>query len=148
VHFAGHYVVDAAAPLQSFLLLSGTGEAATLSNYELMKEALFPRAKLIILSACETGGERYYNGEGMIGAARTFLGMGVPLVIASHWKVDSDATEILMSKFHRYRKAEHLPSSAALRRAQLDMLSGGGHKDFRNPFYWAAFAPIGGYTGF
>lgn len=147
VHFAGHYVVDPLSPMRSFLLLAGKDEDARLSNYELMKETLSPRLKLIILSACETGVERYYNGEGMIGASRTFLEMRIPLIIASQWRVDSDATEILMSKFHKYRKQESLSSVAALRRAQLDML-GEQNKDYKDPFYWAAFAPIGGHTQF
>lgn len=147
VHFAGHYVVNENSPMRSFLLLAGNGDEAALSNYELMKENPSPRTKLIILSACQTGVERYYNGEGMIGASRIFLGMGIPLVVASQWQVDSDATEILMTKFHQYRKQDNLSSAAALRRAQLDML-GDRNKDFQQPFYWAAFAPIGGYTQF
>lgn len=147
VHFAGHYVVNNASPLRSFLLLAGNGDEAALSNYELIKENLAPHTKLIILSACQTGVERYYNGEGMIGAARVFLGMGIPLVVASQWQVDSEATRILMTKFHQYRKQKKLPSAVALRHAQIDMLNA-QDKNFRKPYYWAAFAPIGGYTQF
>jgi CHAT domain-containing protein len=150
VHFAGHYVVDAVSPMRSFLLLAGSGEEAALSNYELMKDIPVSNTKLIVLSACQTGIERYYNGEGMISAARTFLAMGVPLVIASQWQVDSETTEVLMSKFHKYRKEDNLPSAVALRRAQLDMLgpNDSKNKNYREPFHWAAFAPIGGYTKF
>jgi CHAT domain-containing protein len=150
VHFAGHYIVDAVSPMQSFLLLAGGGDNAALSNYELMKEIHASDTKLIVLSACQTGVERYYNGEGMIGAARTFLGIGVPLVVASQWKVDSETTEILMSRFHKYRKEDNLSSTAALRRAQLDMLGTGegDNKNYRKPFYWAAFAATGGHTKF
>jgi CHAT domain-containing protein len=133
--------------MRSFLLLAGEGDGAQLSNYELMKETPSPQTKLIILSACQTGVENYYNGEGMIGAARTFLGMGIPLVIASQWQVDSEATEDLMTGFHKYRRLERLSSAGALRRAQLDML-GGRDKDHQKPFYWAAFSPIGGHTQF
>jgi CHAT domain-containing protein len=146
-HFAGHYVVNDFSPMRSYLLLAGAGETGALSNYELIKDSLSPRAKLIVLSACRTGVEGYYNGEGMIGASRAFLGMGIPLVIASQWQVDSEATRDLMSKFHEYRKRERLSSAAALRRAQLEML-GGQNRDYRKPFYWAAFSPIGGYTQF
>jgi CHAT domain-containing protein len=149
VHFAGHYIVNDTSPMRSFLLAAGEGDQAVLSNFELMKEisTTSPRAKLIILSACQTGVERYYNGEGMIGASRVFLGMGIPLVIASQWQVDSEATESLMTKFHYYRKKENLTSAAALRQAQRDLLAG-QKEDFKKPFYWAAFAPIGGFTQF
>ena len=103
------------------------------------------RPRLIILSACETGIENFYNGEGMIGAARTFLASDVPMVVASTWSVHSDATFELMVKFHNYRKSRGLTVTAALRQAQIDLLTG-GQKPFRQPFYWAAFLPIGGYV--
>ena len=99
----------------------------------------------MILSACETGIEKFYNGEGMIGAARAFLAADVPLVVASQWAVESSATAELMIKFHRYRKENHLPTIDALRQAQIDLLKDDTSR-FRQPFYWAGFLPIGGYT--
>ena len=78
-----------------------------LTNYELAGDSL-RRTKLVVLSACQTGVEGYYNSEGLIGMSRTFLASGVPLVIASQWKVDSDATAKLMKDFHRYRRQENL----------------------------------------
>ena len=50
VHFAGHFVANRQSPANSKLLFGG-GElrSAELSNYKL------PKAKLIVLSACETG---------------------------------------------------------------------------------------------
>jgi len=102
---------------------------------------------LIVLSACQTGGERYYNGEGMVGIARTFLVAGAPLVVASQWPVDSAATAELMIKFHRYRKLDGLPTTAALRRAQLDLLNGANAR-YQQPYYWAAFFRGGGYTSY
>ena len=52
-----------------------------------------------------------------------------------------------MINFHRHRKLESLPSVAALRRAQRDMLT---DKDprYRDPYYWASFVTIGGYADF
>lgn len=147
VHFAGHYVVDDFSLMRSYFLLAGQGENAALLNYELMRDALSSRTNLMVLSACRTGVEGYYDGEGMMGAARIFLGMGIPLVIASQWQVDSEATKDLMTKFHQYRKREGLSSAVALRRAQLELL-GGQNKVYQKPFYWAAFAPIGGHTQF
>jgi CHAT domain-containing protein len=104
-----------------------------------------PNVKLVILSACQTSGKDYYNGEGLTGIARAFLELGTPLVVASHWPVESDSTAELMLNFHRYRKELGLTSVAALRKAQLELLNAqNGY--FRDPYYWAAYTPFGGYV--
>ena len=77
--------------------------------------------------------------------ARPFLARGVPIVVASLWAVDSDATAELMVSFHRYRKREGYTTIEALQRAQLDMLNG-PRQFYRQPYYWASFNLIGGYA--
>lgn len=140
LHFAGHYVPNANSPALSKLLLA----SSDLSVEEITQKKL-PRMRLMILSGCETGIEKFYNGEGMIGAARAFLASNVPLVVASQWSVDSSPTAELMVKFHRYRKHKGLPTIAALRQAQIDMMTG-DNQSYRQPYYWAGFLPIGGFT--
>ena len=151
IHFAGHYIVNEYSPLLSGLVLAENpqnkeAQNSVLANYEILGGKL-TNARLIVLSACQTGGEGFYNGEGIIGASRTFLAAGVPLVVASQWEVDSNATAELMTRFHRYRKTRNLSTVESLRRAQLDMLEG-ENKSFRKPFYWAAFTSFGGYAEF
>ena len=97
----------------------------------------FPLAKQVSKS--------FIAGEGAIGASRTFLAMGVPLVIASQWKVDSYATAELMIRFHYYRKIKKLLTVEALRHSQLDLLQNG---EFQHPSFWAAFTAYGGYSKF
>jgi CHAT domain-containing protein len=142
VHFAGHYVPNSVSPSLSKLLLA----AGDLPVEEITQNNL-PRVRLIILSACETGTEKFYNGEGMIGAARAFLAADVPLVVASQWSVESESTAELMIKFHRYRKTQNLTTIEALRRAQIDLLTDKESR-FHQPFYWAGFLPIGGYAAY
>lgn len=146
IHFAGHYVIDQRMPLFSSFILAGAGAESNLANYEIIGKN-FPRARLVVLSACQTGVENFYNGEGMIGAARTFLAAGIPLVVASQWEVDSEATAELMIRFHKYRKIEKLSTANALRRAQLDLINGQNER-FRSPYYWSAFIALGGYSEF
>jgi len=103
---------------------------------------------LVVLSACQTGLERTYKGEGAISAARPFLKARVPLVVASLWAVDSESTAQLMTTFHRLRKQNNVVSTAeALRKAQREMLAG-SNEIYRHPYYWAPFAVIGGYARF
>jgi CHAT domain-containing protein len=140
IHFAGHFVANRQSPGNSKLLFAG-GElrSSELGAYKL------PKAKLVVLSACETGFERYDKSEGAIGIARTFLALGAPVVVASQWKVDSEPTKDLMIAFHRNRKEKGLTSAESLRRAQLEILSSDKSKP---PFYWAAFSLFGGYANY
>jgi CHAT domain-containing protein len=145
IHFAGHYIVEEKNSLLSSLVLAGeTKEESDLANYEIISEN-FSQTRLIILSACETGIETYYNGEGMMGASRTFLAKNVPLVIASQWKVETKASKKLMVHFHQLRKNEKLSTAEALRQAQLTMLK---EENYNQPYYWAAFTTLGGYAQF
>lgn len=151
INFAGHYLVKHGEPLFSGLLVTRTDGSAELedgilTNSELTRLQL-PRAKLVILSACQTGVEQYYNGEGLVGLSRTFLAAGAPLVVASQWQVDSEATAELMKRFHFFRRQEKLSTAKALRRAQMEMFESARGK-FSQPYYWAAFATYGGYAEF
>jgi CHAT domain-containing protein/Tfp pilus assembly protein PilF len=152
IHLASHFISSDSSPLRSRLLLmnepgrdpvSGVPDGV-LESSEIYKARL-PAAKLVVLSACQTGIERYYRGEGAISLARAFIAAGAPLVVASLWAVDSDSTTELMMNFHRNRK-QVVPSSAeALRRAQLAMLTGADTR-YRHPYYWASFNLIGGFA--
>src|SRR5690349_11433088 len=148
IHFAGHYVTNQAEPLLSKLVLAkqNGSDNGDLTAGELVDMKL-PRTKLVVLSACETSGKDYYNGEGLIGIARMFLRTGIPLVVASQWSVESDSTAQLMLKFHRYRKVPGVSSIAALRKAQLELLEDPNHL-YSDPYYWAAFTTVGGYADF
>jgi CHAT domain-containing protein len=153
VHLASHYVADEHSPLLSKLLLAdegreqaadaGGGPDGVLQASEVYGMQL-PRTRLVVLSACQTGVEQTLRGEGAIGMARSFLSAGVPLVVASLWPVESDATAELMLKFHKYRR-EGSPSAEALRRAQQDMIHS-PDTSHRHPHAWASFVAYGGYA--
>ena len=154
LHFAMHYLPDATSPMLSKLVLaadlSGRGSAQEMNEvlhaYEIYR--LKPlRSRLAILAGCRTGVEAYVNGEGPIGLARPFNAAGVPVVIASLWAVDSEATTELMIEFHRLRRQTHCSSAEALRGAQLHML-GQQNTTHRAAYYWASFSLIGGYSNY
>lgn len=153
IHFASHYVVDEQNPMLSKLLLAKKNSGADREAVENsilqpldMYEMKLPRARLVVLSACRTGGEKSYS-EGMVGMSRTFIAAGVPLVVASQWSVDSDATSGLMISFHKYRKQQGLSTVDALRRAQAEMFNSSEPR-YRHPYYWASFIVIGGFSSF
>ena len=154
LHLALHCVVDERSPMRSKLLLAkpppNSAEAreddGALQAYEIYRLQL-RRLRLVILSACRSGVERYYGGEGMVGVSRPFIAKRVPLVVASLWEVNSAATEELMIRFHEGRKRKALFTAEALRQAQLEMLHG-PDSSRRLPYYWASFVCIGGYARF
>jgi len=153
IHFATHAVLDERSPLLSRLLLAREAREdahANGSNGVLrvadIYETKLPRTRLVVLSACQTGIERAYRGEGAIGMARPFIAARVPLVVASLWPVESATTADLMINFHRYRKVNHLPTVEALRQAQLDQLRSQGTTPTN--YGWAAFTTIGGNATF
>jgi CHAT domain-containing protein/tetratricopeptide (TPR) repeat protein len=151
-HFALHYVTDLRSSMLSKLLLAsehhltsrGEEPDGVWQAHEIYRMRL-PQTRLVVLSACQTGIEQQYRGEGAISIARPFIAIGVPLVIASLWPVDSDSTERLMVSFHRHRTRDRFQTAEALRRAQLEMLRDEDPR-YRQPYYWAAFTAIGGYT--
>ncbi len=140
IHFAGHFVANNDSPSNSKMLFAD----AEFRSAELAEKKL-RKTKLVVLSACETGFEKFNKVEGSIGIARTFLAIGTPLVVASNWKVDSDATKNLMISFHHKRTQERLNSIESLRQAQLEMLK---TNDLSQPYYWSAFAVNGGATNY
>ena len=142
-HFAGHYVVVPGTPSMSYLLMAGGGDEDKLTNLELARAHL-PATKLVVLAACRTGVEELESGDGMIGLARTMLALDVPVVIGTHWDVDSASTARLMGQFHHLRRSGR-SSTAALREAQLELFNDPS-KQYSAPYYWAAFAAFGGYA--
>ncbi len=142
LHFAGHYLANKTSLLNSKLLLAETpDEESDLRVWEIAGQKN-PNLKLAILSACQTGIENYYNGEGAVGIARFFLAIGVPTVIASGWEVDSDSTAELMTNFHQNRKIKGLTTAKALREAQIEAIK----TTDKSPFYWSAFNSVGGFV--
>jgi CHAT domain-containing protein/cytochrome c-type biogenesis protein CcmH/NrfG len=142
LHFAGHYLANETSPLNSRLLLADDKNSeGDLRVFEIAEQKN-QNLKLAILSACQTGMEKYYNGEGAVGIARIFLAIGVPSVVASQWEVDSDSTADLMINFHRNRKIKGLSTAKALREAQIEALN----STKKSPFYWSAFNNVGGFT--
>lgn len=92
---------------------------------------------IVILSACETGLGEIKNGEGVYGLQRGFLAAGANSVLMSLWKVDDEATYLMITEFNRMY-SQGKDKHEALMEAQKIVRT-----RFPHPFYWAAFIMIG-----
>jgi len=150
-HFAMHFVVNDESEMRSGFPLApeSSNSSATsdgiLQSYEIYGLNL-RRTRLVVLSACQTGIEKQYRGEGAVGAARPFIVAGVPTVVASLWPVDSDASTQLMIEFHKHRH-QSMPVVKALKQSQLELING-QNPLYRHPYYWAPFLTIGGLSSY
>jgi CHAT domain-containing protein len=151
IHFACHYKVDDRSWMRSGLVLAapGTGQRTTTAGDGILRAAeiydlRLNRTRLAVVSACSTGLERAYSGEGAISIARPFLAAGVPVVVGTLWPVDSRASAELMTRFHQKRK-QGQSTVIALRNAQREML--GSERSLRaDPHNWAGFTVMGGHS--
>ena len=136
--------------LRSGLLLAGasttlSGQAipslvsndnGVLTAYEAMNLSL-EGTELIILSACETGLGDVRAGEGVYGLQRAFLVAGAEALIMSLWKVDDEATQLLMTNFYaNWVKSKN--KLKAFKQAQLQLM-----QKYKEPYYWGAFVMMG-----
>jgi CHAT domain-containing protein/predicted negative regulator of RcsB-dependent stress response len=96
-------------------------------------------ARLVVLSACETGRGKIRRGEGVIGLTRAVMYAGTPAAVVSLWSVSDEGTRELMTKFFEKMLRHGLSKEEALRQAKLEMLQG----RFSNPYYWSAFVMYG-----
>jgi len=100
-----------------------------------------PSTRLIVLSACETGKGKLYQGEGVFSFNRGFAALGIPGSVINLWAVENESTYTIMESFYKY-VSEGLPTDIALQKAKLDFIKLSPHER-RLPYYWAAPVFVG-----
>ncbi|MBV8167914.1 MAG: CHAT domain-containing protein, partial [Alphaproteobacteria bacterium] len=96
LHVAAHAMVDEIDPLHSKLYLAPSGvRAGDLEAREVYAVDL-SRARLVVLSACESGNGAVANGDEFYGFERTFLAAGAQSLVVSLWAVADEPTPRLM----------------------------------------------------
>jgi|GEM_PF-3675647 len=132
----------------------------------LLHRLRLPRARLVVLSACESlllSHREILNQQ--FGLPYAFLAAGAPLLLGSSWIVESQATTLLVTRFHQNIRRNQLVSSQSLAEAQrwlrglsrveVEAALAGfrtqskgqwipeGEHPYQHPYWWAGFRLIG-----
>jgi len=170
IHLAAHALVDDERPERSALVLSQVDLPDALEAvlegrrvYDgLLRAADIVRewrlnAELVVLSACETALGKAVAGEGYLGLAHALLQAGARSLLVSLWKVDDEATGLLMGRFYENWRGGYagdrghgqgvaLGKAEALREAKRwlrEWSDARGQRRFAHPTYWSGFVLIG-----
>jgi CHAT domain-containing protein/tetratricopeptide (TPR) repeat protein len=168
LHIATHGEFVGGSQEQSYIVL---GDGRKLKISEMLKLYGLPGVNLVVLSACQTAlASKDSTGVEISSVGNAFFEKGVKSVVASLWNVNDGSTSLLMQEFYKHL-AEGKTKTAALREAQLDLMTGQKTEkdvprgndadvkltqkpgttraptnqptDYRHPYYWAPFILIG-----
>ena len=138
VHIAGHGRLAAADGFASSLDLAGADmlRADDLLGWEC-------RARLVVLSGCQTGAGEQRAGDEVVGFVRALLLSGAGSILASQWRVNDASTRELLRRFHQATAGGSVPSLAeALRQAVRDIRAEPGYDHL---YHWGGFTLAGSW---
>ena len=101
-----------------------------------IKSLLFPNNPLAVMSACQTGLGKVFEG-GTFGLVRAWYHVGASQIVMSLWNIDDNATKDLMLEFMRHVKARAV-TEFAQREAMLAT-----RQKYADPALWASVALFG-----
>jgi tetratricopeptide (TPR) repeat protein len=128
LHIAAHAHVRREAPLLSFIQL----EDGNLLLAEALRLPLLG-TQLVTLSACETAVIPEQGGS-LLALGGAFLCAGAASALASLWRVDDEATRLMMPVFYAELERGH-DAATALSSAQHQLIRSG----YAHPYFWAGF---------
>jgi CHAT domain-containing protein/tetratricopeptide (TPR) repeat protein len=132
LHMATHGVFRPDNPFFSALKLAdGWIDVRTIYRLPL-------NARLVVLSACESGAVQVQGSDEAIGLARGFLGAGAETLVVSLWNVHDASAALLMERFYAHLTDQAVRPAAALRAVQREAA-----RDNRHPYYWAPYVVMG-----
>jgi CHAT domain-containing protein len=128
LHIAAHGHIHRQTPLLSWIELAD-GRLLLVDVLTLNLHG----THLVTLSACDTATLPEQGGI-LLALAGAFLSVGAQSVLASLWKVDDQATLLLMATFYAALQ-QAIPLAQALAQAQQEVRRRG----YEHPYYWASF---------
>jgi CHAT domain-containing protein len=145
VHLAMHTILNDQNPMYSKMLFyqgKDSVEDGCLNTYEVYGIPL--KAKMVILSSCNTGTGILHSGEGILSLARGFLYSGAQSVIMSMWEIEDRSGTEIVEDFYRYLKKGYTKSNA-LKKARIDYLKNADMLR-SHPYFWSSLVVYGNNT--
>jgi len=142
LHLAMHTIIDDENPMYSkmvFTQIDDSLEDGLLNTYEIFNLKL--KAKLAVLSSCNTGSGKIMQGEGMFSLSRGFSFAGCPSLIMTLWKVEDNTSMVIMNSF--YKNIQNgFSVSKALQQAKIEFLTSSDNL-LSHPYFWTPYISIG-----
>jgi CHAT domain-containing protein len=110
-----------------------------LKTYEVYSIPL--RAKMVVLSSCNSGSGLLNSGEGILSLARGFMYSGSKSVVMAMWEIeDRSGTEIVKRFYNNLKKG--YSKSTALRMARMEYLRNADQLR-AHPYFWSSLVVYG-----
>ncbi len=142
IHLAMHTVLNDQYPMHSKMLFyqeKDSVDDGNLNTYEVYGIPL--KAKMVILSSCNTGSGILHSGEGILSLARGFIYSGSQSVIMSMWEIEDRSGTEIVENFYRHLKKGNTKSTA-LRKARKDYLQKADMLR-SHPYFWSSLVIYG-----
>lgn len=142
IHLAMHTLLNDKDPMHSTLIFSqGTDKEndGYLKTFEIYGINL--KARMVVLSSCNTGTGMLSNGEGIISLARGFMFSGSQSVVMSMWEIEDKSGTDIVEKFYENLK-KGMTKSHALKEARKDFLKGSDQLR-SHPYFWSTLVIYG-----
>jgi len=142
IHLAMHTLLNDQYPMYSKMLFyqgSDSTEDGNLNTYEVYDVPL--KAKMVILSSCNTGTGILHSGEGILSLARGFVYSGGQSVIMSMWEIEDRSGAEIVKSFYKYLKRGATKSNA-LRKARMEYLKSSDMLR-SHPYFWSSLVIYG-----
>lgn len=97
--------------------------------------------KLILLTACNTGVGKIFQGEGIFSMARAFASTGIPSSISALWEIEDQSTYQVTELFYHFLQKGY-PLDVAQQQAKLAFLES-NESVYSLPYFWAGNILIG-----
>jgi hypothetical protein len=139
LHMATHSEVSDSDPLFSTLHFYADSE---MEGEETVKGQLFAyelfdlnlQNELVMLNSCESGGDRYLQGTGIMGINRALRYAGVKSLVLNAWSVNDHFAAEFAELFYRYLNSG-LSKSESIQKAKIEFI----RTKNANPHFWGPY---------
>lgn len=143
IHLAMHTFLNDVNPMNSAMIFmqdqDDKQEDGLLYTYEVYGLPL--KARMVVLSSCNTGSGKLSEGEGILSLARGFLYSGSQSVVMSMWEIDDKSgTDIIKSFYDNLKKGKS--KSSALKHARSAYLKNASQLK-SHPYFWSSMVVYG-----